>query len=84
LDPEHTRRLQLFHVLRSTFSVFDTCNQLYHKSTFLLADFSQNIYLVIDSSVETLDASVWDDLKKLINKKNEAVAKAEATAREAL
>jgi hypothetical protein len=31
-----------------------------------------------------LDANVWDKLKKLIKRRDEAVVKAEATAKEAL
>jgi hypothetical protein len=31
-----------------------------------------------------LDADVWDKLKKLVAKKNEAVVKAEANAKEAM
>jgi hypothetical protein len=49
-----------------------------------MADYSHNIHVVIDDSVETLDAGVWDKLKKLIRRKDEAVAKAEATAKEAM
>jgi len=55
----------------------------YNKS-FIIADYSHNISVIIDDSVETLDADVWDKLKKLIKRKNEAVAKAEASAKEAL
>jgi len=49
-----------------------------------IRDYSHNISVIIDDSVETLDADVWDKLKKLIKRKDEAVAKAEATAKEAL
>jgi mitofilin len=49
-----------------------------------IRDYSHNISVIIDDSVETLDADVWDKLKKLITRKNEAVAKAEASAKEAL
>jgi hypothetical protein len=34
--------------------------------------------------VETLDADVWDKLKKLIERKDAAVVKAEANAKEAM
>jgi len=55
-----------------------------YNSSFIIADYSRNISVIIDDSVETLDADVWDKLKKLIKRKDEAVAKAEATAKEAL
>lgn len=55
-----------------------------YNYTLIIADYSHNISVIIDDSVETLDADVWDKLKKLIKRKNEAVAKAEATAKEAL
>jgi hypothetical protein len=52
--------------------------------TFLVSDYSKNIYHVIEKSAETLDADVWDTLKKLVAKKNEAILKAEANARETM
>jgi len=55
-----------------------------YNNSFTIADYSHNISVIIDDSVETLDADVWDKLKKLITRKNEAVAKAEASAKEAL
>lgn len=60
-------------------------NSIYtYNNTFIIAEYSHNISVIIDDSVETLDADVWDKLKKLIKRKDEAVAKAEATAKEAL
>ncbi|XP_023712428.1 MICOS complex subunit Mic60 isoform X2 [Cryptotermes secundus] len=47
-------------------------------------DYSKNIYHVIENSVETLDADVLDKLKKLIERKDAAVVKAEANAKEAV
>jgi hypothetical protein len=51
---------------------------------FLVAEYSKNIYHVTEKSAETLDADVWDKLKKLVAKKDEAVIKAEANAKEAM
>lgn len=47
-------------------------------------DYSKNIYHVIENSLETLDVDVWDKLKKLIERKDAAVVKAEANAKEAI
>lgn len=55
-----------------------------YKNLFIIADYSHNISVIIDDSVEKFDADVWDKLKKLIKRKDEAVAKAETTAKEAL
>jgi len=55
-----------------------------YNSSSIIADYSHNISVIIDDSVETLDADVWDKLKKLIKRKDEAVVKAEAAAKEAL
>lgn len=56
----------------------------YYNVVFLIADYSKNIYHVIENSVETLDADVWDKLQKLIERKDAAVVKAEANAKEAM
>lgn len=55
-----------------------------YNNSFIIADYSHNISAIIDDSVETLDADVWDRLKKVVKRKDEAVAKAEAAAKEAL
>jgi len=55
-----------------------------YNNSFIIADYSHNISVIIDDSIENLDADVWDKLKKLIKRKDEAVAKAEAAAKEAL
>jgi hypothetical protein len=57
---------------------------MYYDYSLIIADYSHNISIIIDDSIETLDADVWDKLKKLIKRKNEAVVKAETTAKEAL
>ena len=55
-----------------------------YNNSFIIADYSNNISVIIDDSIENLDADVWDKFKKLIKRKDEAVAKAEAAAKEAL
>ncbi|KDR13531.1 MICOS complex subunit Mic60 [Zootermopsis nevadensis] len=56
----------------------------YDDAANAVRDYSKNIYHIVEKSAETLDADVWDKLKKLVAKKNEAVVKAEANAKEAL
>ncbi|XP_069695469.1 MICOS complex subunit Mic60 [Periplaneta americana] len=56
----------------------------YGDATNAIKDYSKNIYAIIDSSVQNLDPDVWEKLKKLIERKDEAVVKAEKNAKEAL
>jgi hypothetical protein len=48
------------------------------------SDYSKNIFNIIDHSTENLGEDVWNQVKDLVSKKEEAVKKAEAAAKEAL
>jgi hypothetical protein len=68
----------------SAFPTLVTDSICTYNYSLIIAEYSHNISIIIDDSIETLDADVWDKLKKLIKRKNEAVVKAETTAKEAL
>ncbi|PSN32294.1 MICOS complex subunit Mic60 [Blattella germanica] len=56
----------------------------FSEATSSIRDYSRNIYLVVEHSTEHLEQDVWDQVKELVARKDEAVKKAEKAANEAL
>ncbi|KAJ9580047.1 hypothetical protein L9F63_004284, partial [Diploptera punctata] len=56
----------------------------FSEATSAIRDYSKNVYIVIEHSMENLGPDVWDQVKDLVAKKEEAVKKAETAANEAL